>query len=101
MIVNRYPVGQGITDHVDLLQFEDGIVGLSLLSPCFMDLKSLKDPSHQIEVLLRPGDLYIMWGKARYEYTHGIAGRNKDLWEGKILERSERISVTLRKILPQ
>jgi alkylated DNA repair dioxygenase AlkB len=43
MIVNVYPIGQGITDHVDLLQFEDGIVGLSLLSSCIMNLKPLKE----------------------------------------------------------
>ena len=36
MIVNGYQPGEGISSHVDLLKFEDGIVNISLGSPATM-----------------------------------------------------------------
>lgn len=40
MIVNRYAVGDGLKDHVDLPhRFDDGIVSLSLAGTCKMNMK--------------------------------------------------------------
>eukprot|EP01127_Copromyxa_protea_P020642 TRINITY_DN6927_c0_g1_i1.p1 TRINITY_DN6927_c0_g1~~TRINITY_DN6927_c0_g1_i1.p1 ORF type:complete len:230 (-),score=36.58 TRINITY_DN6927_c0_g1_i1:17-706(-) len=108
MIVNKYPVGEGITDHVDLLKFDDGICGLSLLSSTVMNLKpcpskenkEAKEGAH-VDVMLNPGDLYLMHGEARYNYTHGIAQRTFDEWNGEKIMRGERISVTMRWLQPQ
>lgn len=132
-ILNLYECGGGIIDHVDLLRFEDGIVGLSLLSSCIMQFKKVKntietpnttvemdtqhhsickykrfksnDPSsnnsiQSIDVLLKPGDLYVLYGRARYQWTHGIPFRSNDIWEGKTIPRSKRISITLRYLKP-
>eukprot|EP01126_Amoeba_proteus_P041312 TRINITY_DN4439_c0_g1_i1.p1 TRINITY_DN4439_c0_g1~~TRINITY_DN4439_c0_g1_i1.p1 ORF type:complete len:130 (-),score=13.41 TRINITY_DN4439_c0_g1_i1:170-559(-) len=127
MIVNRYKRGEGIVDHVDLLRFCDGIVGLSLVSTCVMDLKPCNQKinhKHQVanyahdsthfqchndsknqqemedvkSVFLSPGDLYLMHGNARYNYTHGIPGQDADLFDGIFVPRKERISVTLRSV---
>lgn len=41
MIVNGYKPGEGITSHVDLLKFDDGIAVLSLGSPATMTFTTL------------------------------------------------------------
>lgn len=41
MIVNGYKPGEGITSHVDLLKFDDGIAVLSLGSPATMTFTKL------------------------------------------------------------
>ncbi|KAG2437658.1 hypothetical protein HYH02_011039 [Chlamydomonas schloesseri] len=40
-IVNLYRPGEGITDHVDLARFQDGIVGVSMGGPVVMDFRRL------------------------------------------------------------
>jgi len=116
MICNYYEPGQGIAPHVDLLsRFEDGIVILSLGSSCVMDFRPVTDlataetykdigesgnEEHMKSVLLQPGDVLSISGEARYQWTHGIASRLVDEWEGKSIPRGKRISVTLRKLLP-
>lgn len=43
MIANSYEPGEGISSHVDLLRFEDGIAIVSLLSSCVMTFKKTED----------------------------------------------------------
>lgn len=50
------------------------------------------------QVLLRPGDLLLMSGAARYAYTHGIAARTEDVWGGEVRPRQHRVSITLRRM---
>ncbi|CAK9868748.1 unnamed protein product [Sphagnum jensenii] len=123
MIANSYEPGEGITAHVDLLRFEDGIAIVSLLSPCVMCFRSVPDPlcsypnkvnghinednqlndtGAKVQILLSPGDLIVMSGTARYKWTHEI-NRNKDqqVWQGEALKQERRISVTLRRLCPQ
>lgn len=55
-------------------------------------------------VLLKPGDIYVLLHDARYQYKHGIAYREVDLWrdeEGHVrkLYRGTRISITFRRML--
>jgi hypothetical protein len=123
MIANSYEPGEGITAHVDLLRFEDGIAIVSLLSPCVMCFRSVPDPlcscpnkvnghinednqlndtGAKVQILLSPGDLIVMSGTARYKWTHEI-NRNKDqqVWQGEALKQERRISVTLRRLCPE
>merc|ERR1712226_1154768 len=41
LIVNSYAKGQGICRHIDLLRFEDGIVGLSLQASCTLTMREI------------------------------------------------------------
>jgi hypothetical protein len=38
-----------------------------------------------------------MDGEARYLWTHGIAPRRKDAWNGASFKRGHRVSVTFRR----
>ncbi|KAL8291949.1 hypothetical protein RQP46_002207 [Phenoliferia psychrophenolica] len=102
VIFNLYRPGEGITPHVDLPQrYDDLIIGLSLLAPTVMEWTK---PGRETEaVLLRPGDLYIMHGEARFEWEHGIPARMEDVVEDRegeqvVLKRRTRISITLRRM---
>jgi len=79
------------------------IVGVSLASATVMEFVSLHN-ERQHAVLVRPGDVYVLLHDARYNYKHGIAYRDIDLWrdeEGEIrkLYRGTRISITFRRML--
>ena len=37
-----------------------------------------------------------MSDEARYQWQHGIARRKSDRWQGAVIPRSRRLSVTLR-----
>ncbi|KAJ3550415.1 hypothetical protein NM688_g5085 [Phlebia brevispora] len=119
-IINLYRPGEGITPHVDLLdRFGDGIIGVSLGSGCVMQFAKANskqglevghgsdDESESAAVFLPHGSVYVMSGKARYDWTHGIAGRKED-WvqtcadsgRGRWVMRSIRVSITFRWLLP-
>jgi alkylated DNA repair dioxygenase AlkB len=109
-ILNLYIPGQGIgiSPHIDLpTRYEDGIVGVSLLGSTVMDF-SLVDPASNQEqmaysIRLRPGDVYVLSGDARWKWSHGIAYREED-WvedeEGQPMQirRGIRMSITLRRM---
>ena len=44
MIINGYQPGEGITAHVDLLKFDDGIAIVSLAAPAFMTFTKVGHP---------------------------------------------------------
>ena len=50
-------------------------------------------------LLLEPRSLIVLQGKARDEWTHGIAKRKSDKWEGKIIKRESRVSLTFRTVI--
>lgn len=56
----------------------------------------------KVDLLLKPGDLIVTYGPARYLWTHEI-DRSKDeqVWLGQKIEQQQRISVTLRKLCPE
>ena len=123
-IINLYQPGEGISDHVDLLdRYDDGIVGVSFISGCVMrfgipnhdqhrDLLPSKD--HQYTNLyLPPRSVIALVGDARYKWTHGIPERRFDLVQdefdtqtapegGKLScwDRRLRLSVTFRWLSP-
>ena len=125
-IINLYHPGEGISDHVDLLdRYDDGIVGLSFISGCVMrfrmpDQGQHHDPlSHQqvdpqyTNLYLPPRSILTFVGDARYKWTHGIPSRPLDLVQDEFeprsthggeksswLDRQLRLSVTFRWLLP-
>ena len=59
------------------------------------------------DIYLPVGSVYVMSGDARYGWTHGIDRRKVDRVQenpgdqvGRIIERSVRISITFRWLLP-
>lgn len=100
IIVNEYLPGQGIANHIDCEPcFNDTIISLSLISSCVMDIINKDCPSRRIEILLPPRSLVVLSGEARYRWTHGIAGRRVDEFQGQRIYRERRISLTFRKVI--
>lgn len=97
VIINEYEPGQGISGHIDCVPcFEDIIVSVSLLSSCVMQFS--KNGERQ-EILLQPRSILLLSGEARYSWKHGIKAVKNDKWEGTIIPRKRRVSVTFRKII--
>lgn len=123
-IINLYHPGEGISDHVDLLdRYDDGIVGVSFINGCVMrfgqpDHGQNRDPlspkGHQYANLyLPPRSIVALVGDARYKWSHGIPARRFDLVQDECslqsaceggksssLDRRLRLSVTFRWLLP-
>ncbi|GAA6000723.1 hypothetical protein JCM10207_004625 [Rhodosporidiobolus poonsookiae] len=111
-ILNLYFPGQGISPHVDLpTRYADGIIGISLLGSTAMDFSPASSPSASsptepppaYALRLRPGDVYVLSGEARWDWTHGIAYREEDLVEDEQghpmrVRRGVRMSITLRRM---
>ena len=77
------------------------IVSLSLGSHCSMVLRKMHgDAIQSSKLLLLPRrSLLIMSGESRYAWQHGIAAAKSDLLaDGRVLERSQRVSITFRKV---
>ncbi|TPX43869.1 hypothetical protein SeMB42_g04542 [Synchytrium endobioticum] len=115
IIANFYVPGQGLAFHVDLMrQFEDGIVVASILGTCVFQFRQTcqcqpggyglctcgrLDVDDQVKsVFLRAGDVVCLTGEARYNWEHGILEAVIDEWEGTCYPRTERLSITLRKL---
>ena len=112
MIVNQYAPGEGLTPHVDLDAFADGVAVVSLRSTVVMDMyppgfepgtSHVPSNSTTVPVWLRPGDVLFLSRAARWEWAHGIAARDADPAEGEtgsegalVVRRGCRTSVTLR-----
>jgi alkylated DNA repair dioxygenase AlkB len=95
LLVNEYFPGQGISLHKDYEPFDRTVVSLSLLSACVMDFRHLSDGRRE-SLLLERRSLLVLSDEARYEWQHGIANRKSDRWQGTIIPRNRRLSVTFR-----
>jgi len=95
MLVNEYFPGQGIAMHRDYSPFDRTVVSLSLLSPCIMDFRHVESGQRE-SFLLEPRSLLVLNDEARYEWQHGIAPRKSDRWQGTVISRARRLSVTFR-----
>jgi alkylated DNA repair dioxygenase AlkB len=99
VIINEYQPGQGISAHIDCVPcFTDTIASLSLGSPCVMDFTHSKK-GEKSSLLLEPLSLLVLADDARYVWQHAIAGRRMDRYNGQIIERTRRISLTFRKVI--
>lgn len=97
MLINEYLPGQGIALHRDYDPFDRTVVSISLISCCVMDFRRVTDNRCE-SVLLRPTSLLALTDEARYEWEHGIARRKNDCWNGTLIPRSRRVSVTFRRL---
>ena len=98
LIINEYEPGQGIANHVDCEPcFGDTIISISLGSSCIMDFMNLRT-KQKVEVKLESGSLIVLSGEARHNWTHGIAQRKTDNYNGIKTDRRRRISMTFRKV---
>jgi alkylated DNA repair dioxygenase AlkB len=99
LIINEYQPGQGIANHVDCEPcFGETIISVSLGSNCVMDFINLKT-KEKLEVMLEPRSLVVISGEARHKWTHGIAARKTDNFNGVKFERRLRISMTFRNVI--
>jgi alkylated DNA repair dioxygenase AlkB len=95
MLVNEYEPGQGIALHHDHKPFDRTVVSLSLLSAVVMDFRN-PGAGKRSSMLLGRRSLLILTDEARYIWQHGIARRKNDRWEGTVVPRHRRLSVTFR-----
>lgn len=99
LIINEYEPGQGIANHVDCEPcFGDTIISISLGSSCIMDFINLRT-KQKVEVMLESGSIVVLSGEARHNWTHGIAQRKTDNFNGTKYDRKLRISMTFRKVI--
>lgn len=112
-ILNLYPPGAGIAAHVDLpRRYADGVVGVSLAGGCVLTLARADGAMRETgygdtlgqrhSVYLPPRSVYVLSGEARWDWAHGIEGRESDCVHNgdgagvMTLPRDLRVSVTLR-----
>lgn len=99
VIVNEYLPGQGISPHIDCVPcFEDTIASLSLGSGCVMDF-SHPVTQEKVPVLLHARSLVVLKDEARFDWRHGIAARRTDKYNGAVIERKRRVSLTFRRVI--
>jgi alkylated DNA repair dioxygenase AlkB len=99
VIVNEYLPGQGIAAHIDCVPcFGETIASLSLGSACVMDF-AYPQAGAQSSLLLEPSSLLILSGDARYHWKHAIASRKTDRYNGQIIQRGRRLSLTFRTMI--
>lgn len=99
VIINEYLPGHGISAHIDCVPcFAETIVSLSLGSPCLMDFTHGKT-GEKSSILLEPRSLLVLTGDARYVWQHAIASRKTDRYQGQVIQRTRRLSLTFRKVI--
>jgi alkylated DNA repair dioxygenase AlkB len=99
LIVNEYEPGQGISAHIDSVPaFGDTVLSLALGSPCVMLFNKSET---EVPILTEPRGLLIMQGEARYAWKHSIPARKKDAYQGRVIERQRRVSLTFRNVLAE
>lgn len=91
VIINRYLCKQGIGAHTDHKKlFQDRIVCVTLGEPADMLFKHMELENCTIGT--EPGSVYVMTGKARWEYTHEMIPHRFD---------KPRYSITFRHVDPK
>ena len=97
LTINKYSPGDGIPPHVDShAPFYDIYCSLSLLSGTVMTF-SHKDYESR-HVFLKPRSAIFFSNEVRYDWEHSIGLRKIDLVENTVKTRSNRISLTFRRI---
>ena len=98
VIINEYQPGQGISAHIDCVPcFAETVASLSLGSSCVMDFTHSETGEKSL-LLLEPRSLLVLTGDARYVWQHAIAQRKTDRYNGQIIQRTRRVSLTFRKV---
>lgn len=100
LTVNRYAPGEGIGSHVDTPSaFGDGLISISLGSGIVMEFNNVQEKGIRKQVFLPPRSLLLMSQEARYTWEHMIVSRMTDTYEGEVIRRGTRLSLTLRTAL--
>lgn len=100
VIINEYESGQGIAPHIDCEPcFGDTIVSLSLGSACIINFERNPRSKEKISILVEPRALLVMKHESRYNWYHGIPPRKTDTFNGELIRREKRISITFRKVI--
>lgn len=97
MIVNEYEPGQGIAAHTDAMVFGPVIASLSLGSDIIMRFENLTIEKYYSQLLERRS-LIVLQGPARYQWTHEILKKKSEVFDGRVLTRDRRISLTFRTV---
>lgn len=113
VIINMYKPGEGIEQHVDLIdRFDEIILGISLGSSVTMQFESTIDQPPEIDriqrLYLEQCSGYIISRQARFVWTHGISANRSYDWVHddsndeirKILRLRTRVSITIRRLKP-
>jgi alkylated DNA repair dioxygenase AlkB len=91
-IINRYLPTQGISAHIDSLNYGPYIACFTIGSGAELEF------THENEIYklyTEPNSLYIMSGESRYSWKHQMRGRKSDPNHG---ERKVRYSITFRSV---
>ncbi len=94
-VINEYIPPQGIGPHRDYPDFGPTVSCVSLGSDIVMDF-SHEGRRLRVPVHVPARSLWVLSGEARWEWTHGIAPRLKDIIKGERRARGRRVSVTFR-----
>jgi alkylated DNA repair dioxygenase AlkB len=97
LVVNAYPPGAGIFEHIDQSVFGDTVISVSLGSMCTIRF-SHEDSARCEEMVLEPRSLLVLSGESRWQWKHGIPPRASDVQEGREYQRTRRVSLTFRAI---
>ncbi|MCD6035583.1 MAG: 2OG-Fe(II) oxygenase superfamily protein [Rickettsiales bacterium] len=98
VIINEYQPGQGIAPHIDCVPcFGGTIASISLGSAYLMEFTHAN--GGKVPVLLESRSLVILKEDARYVWKHGIPGRKTDRYQGQVIERKRRVSLTFRNVI--
>lgn len=98
--------------HVDSPElFGDTVASVSLLSDCLLRFKERKQSNNkktaeteiidEYPVRLCRRSLIVLQDEARYNYPHEISKEQQEHFNGTIIERGKRISITLRHLKGQ
>jgi alkylated DNA repair dioxygenase AlkB len=100
VIINEYESGQGIAPHIDCEPcFGDTIVSLSLGSACIIDFERKPRSKEKVSILVEPRAILVMKHESRYNWYHGIPPRKTDKFNGELIRRGKRVSITFRKVI--
>lgn len=94
-IVNNYESGQGISKHIDNLNFGPVIACVTLGKGCVM---TYSHNNEERELYVENNSLYIMSGDARYKWYHEMKKCKYDYFNFIKFKRDRRISLTFRNV---
>ncbi|KAF5735144.1 alkylated DNA repair protein alkB 8 [Tripterygium wilfordii] len=122
LTVNEYPLGVGLSPHIDTHSAFDGLIfSLSLAGPCIMEFRRYSEEAGLLEALsttdiemersgqcsdflrkaiyLPPRSMLLLSGEARYAWQHYIPHHKIDLVKESVIRRgARRVSFTLRRV---
>ncbi len=86
--------GQGIARHVDQDFVGEVVAVLTLGSSRVYEMARAGRRDASARVLLLPGDLYVISGRARHRWEHGVPSAKEDQFGGRVYPRSDGCSAT-------